>query len=212
MARILEEGQVLYPVIVQDQKTLQVLMMAYANEEALALTRSTGLAHFYSRSRKTLWKKGETSGHLVPVTEILSDCDQDSFLYLANPESTVCHLGRASCLDGAPSRGDDPLVMVEAFIRDRLQGGPQASSYTWQLFEGPISTIVKKLGEEAVEVMIAAMAQSSTEVAERSQKDDLVWEISDLLYHLAVMMTRLEVPMDAVVQELWRRHAPKPVR
>ncbi len=206
MARIVEDGQVLYPVIVQDQKTLSVLMMAYANDEALALTRSTGLAHFYSRSRKALWKKGETSQHILPVGKILTDCDGDSYLYLAHPESSVCHLDRESCFGDAPHRGPDPLEMVTAIVKDRLQDGDHATSYTWELFDGPLGQIVKKFGEEAVEVVIAAMAKTLSAVSNSSQKNDVVWEISDLLYHLAVLMARLEIPLDAVADELLRRH------
>lgn len=211
MAHIIEEGQVLYPVIVQDQNSLQVLMMAYANDEALALTQSTGWAHFYSRSRKTLWKKGETSGHVLPVSKILSDCDQDSYLYLAHRTSTVCHLDRPSCFQDAPVGGGDPLALVRAIVEERLQNRPQTASYTWQLFEGPFTNLVKKFGEEAVEVVIAAMAEPSTSISQGSQKNDLVWEIADLLYHLAVLMRRLEVPSEAIVQELWQRHQGAPI-
>lgn len=206
MAHIIEDGQVLYPVIVQDQNALQVLMMAYANDEALALTESTGWAHFFSRSRKALWKKGETSGHVLPVSKILADCDQDSYLYLANPSSTVCHLDRPSCFQDAPLRGGDPLALVRAIVEDRLQNQHGKTSYTRQLFEGPLSHLVKKFGEESVEVVIGALAEPSASISKGRQKNDLVWEIADLLYHLAVLMKRLEVPSEAVTEELWRRH------
>lgn len=102
--------------------------------------------------------------------------------------------------------GGDPLALIRAIVEERLQNKPPRASYTWQLFEGPITNLVKKVGEEAVEVVIGALAEPTDSNAAGSQKNDIVWEISDLLYHLAVLMKRLEIPNQAIVQELWQRH------
>ena len=206
MAIIEENGQSLFPVIVQDQRTRQVLMMAYANHEALDRTRQTGWAHFFSRSRQALWRKGETSGHVLAVERVLADCDNDSFLYLAEPKYPVCHLNQPSCFAEAPVSRSDPLTMLYAIVKDRMAEGPDEHSYTWSLMRGPLERILKKVGEEAMEVVMAAMRRNPEETCPEAQKDDLVWEVADLFYHLTVMMVRLNLSPEQVVQELHRRH------
>lgn len=191
------EGEQLYPVVVQDLQTRQVMMLAYANQQALDLTRSTQLAHFYSRSRQRLWKKGETSGNTVRVYEVLADCDQDAFLYLAEATHPVCHRGTASCFAEGERWRADPLVGLDQIVRRRLEEDSSGFSYTKSLMEGELSRLVQKVGEEAVEVVIAALQDDTP---------SLVGEVSDLLYHLAVLAVRLDISWSQVADELARRH------
>ncbi len=190
-------AQPLYPVIVQDRVTRQVMMLAYANQQALDLTRSTKLAHFYSRSRQRLWKKGETSGNTVTVRDILRDCDGDAYLYLADVAHPVCHRGTASCFGNGERWRPDPLVALDDIVRTRLDENPVDFSYTKSLMDKGLDRLVQKVGEEAVEVVIAAL---------KGETPPLVGEISDLLYHLAVLTVRLDVPWRDVSDELIRRH------
>ncbi|MBX5466452.1 MAG: bifunctional phosphoribosyl-AMP cyclohydrolase/phosphoribosyl-ATP diphosphatase HisIE [Firmicutes bacterium] len=200
MAHLVEEGVVLYPVTVQDAGTGRILMSAFADEAALTLTRTTGLAHFYSRSRRRLWKKGETSGHLLPVEAVIADCDADSYLYLARPIHPVCHRNTPSCFDDAPSFG--VLERLEHWVRERSEGPPDPTSYTQRLLNAPPDRLLKKVGEEATEVILAALAPDAAQ--------ELVWECADLLYHVAVVLYRAGVSVGAVAKELERRHHPVP--
>ncbi len=192
----------LFPVVVQDRRTRQVLMLGYANAEALDLTRSTGLAHFYSRSRQRLWQKGETSGHVLPVQEILEDCDRDAFLYVADVENPVCHRNTTSCFGNGEALVPDPLVWLVETVHDRLSQAPDPASYTQKLVQGDPARLVQKVGEESVEVVIAALARDQT----GEGKPELVGEISDLMYHLTVLMERLDVSLTDIATELKRRH------
>lgn len=194
------------PVVVQDRRSRQVLTLAYANQEALELTRTTGLAHFYSRSRNRLWKKGETSGHVLPVVAILEDCDQDAWLYIADQLHPACHRNTASCFGAGDALAPDPLVWLDAIVRDRVNQPPDPDSYTQTLMRGDPARILQKIGEEAVEVAIAGMQRSLG----RGSGDDLVNEMADLLYHLSVAAVRLDLSWDSVVQELSRRHSLPP--
>ena len=190
----------LFPVVVQDRTSRQIMMLAYANERAIQLTQSTGLAHFYSRSRQRLWQKGETSGHIVPVAEILWDCDQDALIYLADTPHPVCHRNTPSCFGDGNRWPIDPLLGLSAIVQERIGEESSAPSYTRSLYQGDPHRLAQKLGEESIEVVIAALTSNPAE---------LVGEISDLLYHLTVLMARHNISVAQVADELWRRHTLK---
>ncbi len=201
MAVITENDKTLYPVVVQHHQTRQVLMCAFADDEALTLTRQTGRAHFYSRSRHSLWEKGLTSGHFLTVSQILPDCDGDSFLYVVTNDNPACHRGSTSCFDNSPKGPSlpDPLARLQQYIEERQDADPH-ESYTAKLLTGPLEKLLKKIGEEAIEVIVAAATNSTTPDA------DLTWETADLLYHLSVLLTRAHISLGAIDQELIRRH------
>jgi len=167
----------LIPAVVQDARSLRALMLGYVNKESLAATLESGFVTFYSRSKQRLWKKGETSGHVLRLKEIKLDCDQDTLLIMAEPEGPTCHLGTQSCFgdDEAPSLAT--LAALADTIRDRHKN-PQADSYTGKLFAEGISRIAQKVGEEGVEVALAASAGG----------EKLAEEAADLVYHLAVLL------------------------
>jgi phosphoribosyl-AMP cyclohydrolase / phosphoribosyl-ATP pyrophosphohydrolase len=190
----------LVPVVTQESRSGDILMLAYANRDALDRTLSTGLAHYFSRSRGILWQKGETSGHVQRVTEIRLDCDGDAVLYRAEQEGPACHTGSRTCFNravrpnGGMAGGEDPgghlLTRLAATIRSRAARRPEGS-YTAQLLDGGLSKVSQKVGEEAVEVVVAAHSEDS---------DRLAAEVADLLYHLLVLLQARGVPLDAV----WR--------
>jgi phosphoribosyl-ATP pyrophosphohydrolase/phosphoribosyl-AMP cyclohydrolase len=194
----------LVPAIVQHARTGEVLMLGYMNAEALARTLSSGLVTFWSRSRSMLWQKGETSGHLLRLTEIRRDCDNDTLLVLAEPVGPTCHTGEPSCfhrtLDGTPTTTRIPtvgfLAELAGVIADRARERP-AGAYTTKLLDGGVDRIGKKIGEEAAEVIIAA---------KNNAPDELTWEVADLLYHTLVLLQKQELPLDAIWSELRRRH------
>ncbi|MCL6562039.1 MAG: bifunctional phosphoribosyl-AMP cyclohydrolase/phosphoribosyl-ATP diphosphatase HisIE [Firmicutes bacterium] len=198
MAVIKEDGRSLYVVTVQDLATGRILMTAFADQEALERTRETGLAHFYSRSRQRLWQKGETSGHVLPVEQVLADCDQDSYIYLARPIHPVCHRNTPGCFDQAPAFGT--LEVLAGWIEERATGPEDPQSYTQRLIREPWERLLKKVGEEATEVVLAALSDDAP--------TNLVWESADLLYHLLVVLHRAGVPLSEVRAELERRHQP----
>ncbi len=207
MADLIEDGRQLFPVVVQDIKTGRVLMLAFANDEALAKTRETHLAHFYSRSRKTLWQKGETSGHILPVDEVLVDCDHDSYLYLAQPVHPVCHRNTPGCFDQAPGEFADSGQILNAlagWIHERAVGPEDPSSYTQRLLKATPDRILKKIAEESGEVIIAALTPGE------SHSQELIWESADLLFHLALVWEKFGIHPDQVARELERRHRPSP--
>lgn len=171
-----DETTGLLPVIVQDTRTLQVLMLGYMNEEAFARTKQTGRVTFYSRSRQTLWEKGETSGNTLHVRGVRADCDSDTLLILADPAGPTCHLGTDSCFaEGAPA---EILAGLERTIQQRWIEAP-AGSYTASLKDAGITRIAQKVGEEGVEVALAAATGA----------DNLAEEVADLLYHTLVLLT-----------------------
>jgi phosphoribosyl-ATP pyrophosphohydrolase/phosphoribosyl-AMP cyclohydrolase len=184
-------------------------MVAYADREALERTLSTGFAHYYSRSRKTLWRKGETSGHEQRVAEIRLDCDGDTVLFRVEQTGPACHEGTRTCFSrarqpggGAAGQwldGEDPgghtLTRLAATIADRAVGRP-AASYTARLLDGGVAKISQKVGEEAVELVVAANAEDGGRIAAES---------ADLLYHLLVLLQARGVPLDAVWRELENR-------
>jgi phosphoribosyl-ATP pyrophosphohydrolase/phosphoribosyl-AMP cyclohydrolase len=193
----------LAPAIVQDAKTGQVLMLAWMNAEAWQLTRETGEAHFWSRSRQSLWHKGETSGNVQHIVEIRLDCDEDAILLRVEPAGPACHTGERSCFFQVVSgewsaTSDQPMTVLDRLyqvIQDRKQN-PRPGSYTAHLFERGISEIAKKVGEESVEVIVAALSQSD---------ERLVSETADLMYHSLVLLAARNVSLEQVEQELEQR-------
>lgn len=195
----------LLPVVAQDARTGDLLMLAWANREALKITLATGDAHYWSRSRDTLWRKGETSGHTQKVSELRIDCDGDAVLYRVDQQGPACHTGTPTCFARRVSRegeivaGDDPgahlLTRLARIIALRHADRP-AGSYTSSLFERGLATISQKVGEEAVETIVAAHAESDERLAS---------EAADLLYHLLVLLEVRDVVFDAVLAELAKR-------
>ena len=168
----------LVPAIIQDAKTLKVLMLGFMNEEAYNKTVETGLVTFYSRTRKTLWTKGETSGNYLKVVDIKNDCDNGTLLIQANPVGPVCHTGSDTCWN---ENNDNPimfLVELQKFIEKRHEEMPEGS-YTTSLFKDGCHRMAQKVGEEALEAVIEAVAGND---------ERLVYEASDMLYHLIVLL------------------------
>ncbi len=165
----------LLPVIVQDAGTLRVLMLGYMDRAALNATLECGDVTFFSRSREQLWRKGETSGNVLRLVSLETDCDQDTLLVLAEPAGPTCHLGRASCFPNAPH---DVLSALDGRIAQRERERP-AGSYTTTLFDAGVRRIAQKVGEEGVETALAAVVQDDAA---------LLGEASDLLYHLLVLL------------------------
>lgn len=197
----------LIPAVAQDYKTKEVLMLAYMNEESIQKTFETGYAHYWSRSRKKLWKKGEESGHVQKVKELYYDCDADTILIKVEQTGTACHTGSYSCFfnnmdfenksdDENDNAGyDDILETLYNVIKDR-KINPQEGSYTNYLFGKGIDKILKKVGEETSEVIIASKNGNPEEIKN---------EVSDLIYHLMVMMVERNVPIELVFNELSNR-------
>ncbi|HHW70669.1 MAG TPA: bifunctional phosphoribosyl-AMP cyclohydrolase/phosphoribosyl-ATP diphosphatase HisIE [Clostridiales bacterium] len=201
-----EEG--LIPTIVQDINTHDVLMLAYMNEESLKKTIETGFAHYWSRSRKKLWKKGETSGNTQKVEEIYYDCDKDSLLLKVEQKGDACHTGNRTCffktldLDNniktdfqISSKDASILYELYGVIEDRREN-PIEGSYTNYLFSEGIDKILKKVGEEATEVVIASKNDS---------KEEVIYEVSDLIYHLTVLLVNQDITLDDIFEELKTR-------
>jgi phosphoribosyl-ATP pyrophosphohydrolase/phosphoribosyl-AMP cyclohydrolase len=193
----------LIPVIVQDVGSGAVLMLAWANREALEKTLATGQAHFWSRSRQALWRKGETSGNTLEVVEITADCDGDTLLARARPTGPACHRGTRSCFEPNPARLE--LGWLADVLASRRQADPE-SSYTARLLARGIERIAQKVGEEGVETAIAAVALSARgESAARRQA--LIGEAADLLYHLLVLLQASDIDVAQIRDELLGRHA-----
>ncbi|WP_416332446.1 bifunctional phosphoribosyl-AMP cyclohydrolase/phosphoribosyl-ATP diphosphatase HisIE [Laceyella tengchongensis] len=188
----------LIPAIVQDGRTKQVLTLAYMNRESLDKTLETGETWFFSRSRQALWHKGATSGHTQKVIAVSSDCDQDALLVQVEPHGPACHTGSASCFGGEADKPEPEsiLAQLEAVIAERQLERPEGS-YTTYLFDKGIDKILKKVGEEAAEVIIAAKNEEQAE---------LRYEAADLLYHLLVLLREKDLPFGDVLAELRERH------
>jgi len=165
----------LIPAVVQDAMTRRVLMLGWMSRESLAITLDTAQVTFYSRTRQRLWTKGDTSGYYLKLVSMEADCDADTLLVQAAPMGPTCHLERASCFAHAPGDG---LAELDALIAQRERERP-AGSYTTRLFEGGVRGIAQKVGEEGVEVALAAVAQDDQALLEES---------ADLLYHLIVVL------------------------
>lgn len=183
----------LLPAIIQDANTLQVLMLGYMNRDALEATQKENLVTFYSRSKQRLWKKGETSGHVLNVVSIEADCDNDTLLIQAIPAGPICHLNRPSCFETAP---ENFIGQLDALLDKRQKTMPEGS-YTTKLFESGVRRIAQKVGEEGVETALAAVAQD---------EKDLLNEASDLVYHLMVLLRSRGLDWNAVQQNLKQRH------
>jgi|UniRef100_A0A7C3SP91 phosphoribosyl-ATP pyrophosphohydrolase/phosphoribosyl-AMP cyclohydrolase len=186
----------LIPVVVQDYKTGRVLMLAYMNEEALRRTIETGEAWYFSRSRNALWHKGETSGHFQKVKDIAVDCDKDTILLLVEQIGVACHTGNFSCFYRAKDSGESFLFYLEKFLRERKEKLPE-ESYSAKLFKEGKDRILQKLGEEAIETIIAGM---------KNDRNDFIYESADLLFHLMVAFVEENIELKDVIQELIRRH------
>jgi phosphoribosyl-ATP pyrophosphohydrolase/phosphoribosyl-AMP cyclohydrolase len=193
----------LVPVVTQEVATGEVLMLAFANREAVELTLSSGRAHYWSRSRSRLWQKGETSGHVQEVVDVRVDCDADTLLYLVRQTGPACHTGEGSCFHRRPegeelapaAGGGHVLARIEEVVRARESERPEGS-YTTYLFDKGIDKILKKVGEEATEVVIAAKNGDAPEIRA---------EAADLFFHLLVMLRARGVPLSEVWEELETR-------
>ena len=184
----------LLPVIIQDAATLRLLMLGYMNAEAFQKTQETGLVTFYSRSRQTLWTKGETSNNYLHVVEMYADCDADTLLIKAVPDGPTCHRGTTACWDTPEAEGF--LYELERCVQDRHKEMP-LGSYTTYLFEKGLNRMAQKVGEEAVETIIEATTGNRAKYIE---------EASDLLYHLLVLNEQLGVTLADLQTELLSRH------
>jgi phosphoribosyl-ATP pyrophosphohydrolase/phosphoribosyl-AMP cyclohydrolase len=184
----------LLPVVVTDAHRGDLLMLAWANPEAVAATERSGEAHFWSRSRDELWRKGATSGNTMAVVGMAVDCDGDAIEYRVNPAGPACHTGSRSCFDGEAGFG---LGALDSLIRERRRGDPE-SSYTARLLAGGSRRAAEKVTEEAGELSAAALAGTDEEV---------VGEAADLAYHLLVLLASRGLDLATVEDELARRHA-----
>ncbi|WP_080844064.1 bifunctional phosphoribosyl-AMP cyclohydrolase/phosphoribosyl-ATP diphosphatase HisIE [Cytobacillus gottheilii] len=203
--KIVFDGNGLIPAIVQHAETKEVLTLAYMNEESYKKSLETGETWFYSRSRQELWHKGATSGNTQKIVEMKLDCDQDALVVLVQPAGPACHKGTESCFEESVYKGealgDAPadysiLGKLEKVIRDREAERPEGA-YTTYLFEKGVDKILKKVGEEASEVIIAA---------KNRDKEELKWESADLLYHLLVLLREQDLPFGDVLKVLEKRH------
>lgn len=197
----------LVAAIVQDAASKEVLTLAYMNEESLKKTIETKETWFYSRSRQELWHKGATSGNTQTVVEMRYDCDQDAILVLVQPEGPACHTGAYTCFSEtidkqevqAPQDRFQILNTLETLLAERESELPEGS-YTTYLFTEGVDKILKKVGEEAGEVIIAA---------KNRDHDELKWEVADLLFHLMVLLREQKLPLDEVLNVLEERHVGK---
>ena len=180
----------LVPAIVQDFKSSQVLMLGYMNKEALENTINTNFVHFYSRTKKRLWKKGETSGNVLLLNGIQLDCDRDTLLIKASNEGPTCHLGQFSCF----GEEEFNISKLEKIIESRLDN-PSEESYTSSLFKKGIKEIAKKVTEEAGEVSISAVSNDGR----------VIEESADLLFHLLVLLKNQNISIENIIEELEKR-------
>ena len=194
-----EKMGVLVPAIIQDATTKNVLMLGFMNEEAYEKTLATKHVTFWSRTRNTLWTKGETSGHFLNLVDMKIDCDNDTLLVRVNPVGPTCHTGTDTCW--GEENESNPLLFLselQSFIDKRKQEMPEGS-YTTSLFTKGVNKIAQKVGEEALETVIEAT---------NGTDDHLVYEASDLLYHLIVLLTEKGLRIEDVAEELHKRHDP----
>jgi len=193
----------LIPAIVQDDTSGKVLMLAYMNEEALKKTMETKETWLYSRSRKELWHKGATSGNTQRVKHIALDCDQDTILLTVVPNGPACHTGETSCfyntLEESTETKLDVIHRIVEVIEDR-RNNPVEGAYTTYLFNEGIDKVLKKVGEEASEVIIGA---------KNNDKEEIKWEIADLVYHTLVLLNMTDVSIDDIKEVLYERHMQK---
>jgi len=187
----------LIPAVIQDNTTNVVLMLGFMNEEAVAKTEETGQVTFFSRTKNRLWTKGEESGNFLNVVSIAADCDNDTLLIKVNPVGPVCHTGDDTCWGEENEESDlQFLEFLQDFIDQRKQEMPEGS-YTTSLFQKGTRTIAQKVGEEAVETIIGAMANDD---------ENFIYEGADLLYHLIVLLTHKGYRIEDLARELKKRH------
>lgn len=189
----------LIPAIVVDAETNKVLTLAYMNKESLNISMEKGLTCFWSRSRQSLWLKGETSGNYQHIVSITADCDKDALTVLVKKDGPACHLGTDSCFNDLVFEGEETAFSLESLMEliagrktDKKEG-----SYTTYLFEKGIDKILKKVGEESTEVIIAGKA---------NDKKETIYEIADLTYHVMVLMIEMGISLDDIHKELASRH------
>lgn len=194
-----EKTNGLVPAIIQDNTTRNVLMLGYMNREAYEKTLATGKVTFWSRSRNCLWTKGETSGIFLNLVDIKVDCDNDTLLVRVNPTGPACHLGTATCW-GETNDANPLLFLTELqdFINKRHEEMPEGS-YTTSLFKDGLNRMAQKVGEEALEAVIEAT---------NGTNDRLIYEASDMFYHLIVLLTSKGLRIEDIAKELKERHAP----
>jgi phosphoribosyl-ATP pyrophosphohydrolase/phosphoribosyl-AMP cyclohydrolase len=186
----------LLPAIVQDDATAQVLMLGYMNREALAATLESGFVTFFSRSRQSLWRKGETSGNRLALRSVHADCDADALLVRAQPEGPTCHLGTASCFTEDSPPDAAWLGRLQEVVRERADA-PLEQSYTARLLAAGLPRVAQKVGEEGVETALAAVT---------ADDEALAGEAADLLYHLIVLLHARGLALEDVVAVLEQRH------
>jgi phosphoribosyl-ATP pyrophosphohydrolase/phosphoribosyl-AMP cyclohydrolase len=188
----------LIPAIVQDKWSKEVLTLAYMNRESLEISIREGCTCFYSRSRKTLWRKGETSGHVQRIASIRSDCDGDALVIEVDKDGPACHTGAESCFFNTVHEVEPPFSLDALYhLIEGRKSNPQPGSYTSYLFEKGVDKILKKVGEECAEVLIAAKG---------GDKEETVFEISDLTYHLLVLMVGMGIAPRDILSQLASRH------
>ena len=190
----------LIPAIVIDTDTRRVLMLAYMNEESLRLSMEKGLTCFYSRSRQQLWLKGEMSGHYQHIVSITADCDRDTLLVEVRKDGPACHLGTESCFSDVIFEGDEPPAFQYEDLMEMLRGrrdNPKEGSYTTYLFQKGLDKMLKKVGEETTEVIIAAKDHD---------RANTIYEIGDLMYHVMVLMLEAGISLEDIKREMASRH------
>lgn len=192
------KGDGLLPAVVQDADSGRVLMLGYMNDEALETTRGTGHVTFFSRSKQRLWTKGETSGNTLELVDVRLDCDHDTLLVRARPHGPTCHTGTATCFGDEPLPPLGFLAELDRIIDSRAGADPE-SSYTARLLASGVKRCAQKVGEEGVEVALAATA---------GDRDELREESADLLYHLLVVLAASGVELEEVIDVLRERHRP----
>lgn len=191
-----EKQNGLVPAIIVDNSTNQVLMLGYMNEEAFEKTKKENMVTFYSRSKKRLWTKGETSGNFLNVIDIRVDCDKDTLLIHVNPVGDTCHLERYSCFDIKKNDDISFLIKLYNLVKERKITLPE-NSYTTSLFKRGENRIIQKVGEEAVETVIAA---------KNNDREEIINETSDLLFHLFVLLAEKNIEFSEIVDNLGKRH------
>ena len=192
-----DKMQGLVPAIIQDADTRQVLMLGYMNQQAYDLTVMTGKVTFWSRTRKTTWTKGETSGNYLHVVDIKNDCDNDTLLIQVDPVGPVCHTGTDTCWGDKNSQDIMFLKVLQDFIDKRHEEMPEGS-YTTSLFQSGVNKMAQKVGEEAVEAVIEAC---------NGTDERLIYESADLIYHLIVLLTSKGYRIEDLARELKERHS-----
>jgi len=186
----------LIPAVILDSITEQVLMVGFMNKEAVKLSNETKKVTFFSRTKNAIWIKGETSGNYLNIEKVLTDCDNDTLLIYAKPDGPTCHTGNYSCFDISKNEKSAFLYYLEEVILNRKKDMPE-DSYTSSLFKKGENRIIQKVGEEAVEVVIAA---------KNNDKEEIINETSDLMFHLLVMLAEKGIKFSEIVKNLESRH------